>query len=306
MRTFKLFRSHCLLGATALLLAGIPSLAGCDAGNDGTGAEGDDDDDDDNDESSASGGDDDDDDGSDQDSESASGGDDDDDDDDEDSSTSADDDDDESNGSDDDDDGSETSSEVEESTEGEDDDETTLTDDDDDDSSSSGEEETSSSGEDSSDEVNCGDIMPSGSGNKGDVLHDFSAPDQEGNVHTLHQHCEEGVAIVISTEWCGPCNEEAPMLQKMYEKYKERGVVLIAMLVQDQNGATGDMALAQRWATKHGLTHPVVAPKESDVADYWSPLEGYPSFKTMKTGIVVEGVNPFPLSESDLEAIAPK
>ena len=172
-----------------------------------------------------------------------------------------------------------------------------------DESSTSSDDSDSSSSSTGGDD--CQGITASGGVGMGGVLHDFLAPDQNGAMHTLYQHCKQGVAMVISTEWCGPCNDEAPMLQEKYARYKDKGVVTITLMVQNDDGSASDAATAKRWADKHGLEHPVVAADERKIQDYWNPLDGYPSFKVLKTGIVVAASDPFPLSDSDLDGIVP-
>jgi thiol-disulfide isomerase/thioredoxin len=204
----------------------------------------------------------------------------------------------------------ETSSAEESSTEGE---ESTTADEEssqDGESSSTADESGDSSADTSDDDDDSGDpecqnIEPSGGVDPGDILHDVSAPDQNGNTHTVHQHCKEGIAIVISTEWCAPCNEEAPVLQEKYERYKDKGVVFMTFLVQSDDGSPADAATAMRWATKHKLTHPVLAPVQAEVTDYWTDFMYYPSYKLLKSGIVVAGPDPFVIMDADIDGIVP-
>lgn len=51
--------------------------------------------------------------------------------------------------------------------------------------------------------------------------------------------------------WCYPaCYEEAPRLQRMWERYRERGVVVIGANIQDRESA------AREFIRKFGQTFP--------------------------------------------------
>jgi cytochrome c biogenesis protein CcmG/thiol:disulfide interchange protein DsbE len=63
-----------------------------------------------------------------------------------------------------------------------------------------------------------------------------------------------GKAIVLNfwASWCIPCKDEAPVLQQTYEKYKQRGLVVLGVNTQDFRGD------ARRFMKRFGLTYPVV------------------------------------------------
>jgi len=64
--------------------------------------------------------------------------------------------------------------------------------------------------------------------------------------------------------WCKPCEEEMPGMERLYKKYKDKGLVVIA-LSEDADGAN-DVA---PFVKKYGLTFPVgLDPKMSVAAQY--------------------------------------
>jgi cytochrome c biogenesis protein CcmG/thiol:disulfide interchange protein DsbE len=62
-----------------------------------------------------------------------------------------------------------------------------------------------------------------------------------------------GQAVVLNfwASWCGPCKDEAPMLQAAWERYRDEGLVVIGIDAQDLRGD------AQRFADRYELTYPL-------------------------------------------------
>ena len=75
--------------------------------------------------------------------------------------------------------------------------------------------------------------------------------DLEGNSVNLDQY--KGMVILINNwaTWCPPCKAEMPTLQTYYEKYKNRGFILLAI-------DAGDPAVdVVEFKQSYGLTFPV-------------------------------------------------
>jgi cytochrome c biogenesis protein CcmG, thiol:disulfide interchange protein DsbE len=81
----------------------------------------------------------------------------------------------------------------------------------------------------------------------------------------------KGKAVVVNfwASWCIPCKEETPYLQKVYEKYKNRGLVVLGI---DNEDLRED---ARRFLTRYGVTYPVVYSKGASAAGRWG-TRGYP------------------------------
>jgi cytochrome c biogenesis protein CcmG/thiol:disulfide interchange protein DsbE len=62
-----------------------------------------------------------------------------------------------------------------------------------------------------------------------------------------------GKPLVINffASWCLPCKDEAPILQQTWERYRDRGLVVLGVDAQDFRGD------GRRFVRKHGLTYPV-------------------------------------------------
>jgi len=85
---------------------------------------------------------------------------------------------------------------------------------------------------------------------------DYAAPelileDLAGNEVSLKDHLGSVVLVNLWATWCPPCKEEMPTLQTFYEKYKDKGFVLIAI---DQEETR---EVVQPFVEEYGLTFPV-------------------------------------------------
>ena len=63
-----------------------------------------------------------------------------------------------------------------------------------------------------------------------------------------------GHAVVLDfwATWCGPCQAEAPIVNTIAQRYKDRGLVVVGVNTSDEDG------LAARFVAEKGLTFPIV------------------------------------------------
>ena len=69
--------------------------------------------------------------------------------------------------------------------------------------------------------------------------------------------------------WCIPCKDEAPALQKTYEKYRAQGLVVLGIDAQDFRED------AKRFAKRFGVTYPVVYDGSGSTLGKWG-VTGFP------------------------------
>jgi cytochrome c biogenesis protein CcmG, thiol:disulfide interchange protein DsbE len=62
-----------------------------------------------------------------------------------------------------------------------------------------------------------------------------------------------GKAVVLNfwASWCQPCKQEAPLLQKAWERYRGEGLVVLGVDAQDLKSD------ARRFVERYGLTYPI-------------------------------------------------
>ena len=71
--------------------------------------------------------------------------------------------------------------------------------------------------------------------------------------------------------WCDPCREEMPSLERLYREYRERGLRVVAISIDDG----GQADLINEFVSEHGLTFDVLHdPKSAIMRQY--PVRGVP------------------------------
>jgi cytochrome c biogenesis protein CcmG/thiol:disulfide interchange protein DsbE len=105
-----------------------------------------------------------------------------------------------------------------------------------------------------------------------------------------------GKVVVLNAwaSWCPPCKDEAPALQRAYERWKDRGVVVLGLDFQD---TTAD-ALA--FVDRHGITYPNVRDGSGDVVSRWGVTGPPETFFIDRQGRIVSHV-PGPLDLQTLD-----
>jgi peroxiredoxin len=65
---------------------------------------------------------------------------------------------------------------------------------------------------------------------------DFAQPDMDGKMVKVSDFLGQYVLIDFWASWCGPCRAENPHLVKAYEKYKPKGLEILAVSIDDNKG----------------------------------------------------------------------
>ena len=62
---------------------------------------------------------------------------------------------------------------------------------------------------------------------------DFTLPSRSGENVRLAEMQGEVVLVNFWASWCGPCREELPKLEEMHQKYKELGVKIVGINIDE-------------------------------------------------------------------------
>lgn len=106
------------------------------------------------------------------------------------------------------------------------------------------------------------------------------------------------VVLNIWASWCGPCTDEAPILQSIWDQYRDKGVYVLGVDVKD---LTGD---AEAFHRTYGLTYPVVRDGEGSIEGPYGTTGVPESFIIDPAGRVAAALRG-PLSTSGSSANVP-
>ena len=93
----------------------------------------------------------------------------------------------------------------------------------------------------------------------------------------------KGHAVLLDfwASWCGPCKAEAPIIDRVATRYKARGLVVIGVNTNDEEG------LGEAWAKGHHISYPIAFDQSSGAARAFE-VDGLPTLVVIsKTGKII-------------------
>jgi peroxiredoxin len=119
-------------------------------------------------------------------------------------------------------------------------------------------------------------------GSKGKTAPDFTLPDLNGETVHLNDFRGKPVLLNIFATWCGPCVDEMPLIQQVYETRAPDGLVVLVM----NTGESADEV--RQFMQENGYTFPVVLDGDQSVTQKYS-VRGIPTtFFIDSDGVIVE------------------
>jgi thiol-disulfide isomerase/thioredoxin len=88
------------------------------------------------------------------------------------------------------------------------------------------------------------------------------------------------VIVDFWATWCAPCKQELPLLEKLYQKYKGRGLMIVGVSVDQEAANVGAFVKQLK------LTFPIVHDKAHSVADRVKPPKMPSSYVVDRNGVV--------------------
>src|ERR1700744_5687333 len=98
----------------------------------------------------------------------------------------------------------------------------------------------------------------------------FSLPARGGTTIDLSQYKGQVVMINFWASWCGPCRQEMPLLENMYQKYKPLGFTLLGVNVEPEQKD------AENFLKQTPVTFPVLFDAKSKVSGLYN-VQGRPT-----------------------------
>ena len=123
---------------------------------------------------------------------------------------------------------------------------------------------------------------------------DFTLQTLDGDAVTLSELRGKAVLVNFWATWCPPCRAEMPAIQKLYDEYKERGFVVLAVNATYQDTSSAIPGFVE----EHNLTFPILLDNTGDSADQYQLRSLPSSFFIGRDGIIQEVVIGGPMAET--------
>ncbi len=108
---------------------------------------------------------------------------------------------------------------------------------------------------------------------KGQLAPDFSLTDLNGKQVSLADYAGKKVLVNFWATWCPPCRVEMPHMQKFYEDYEAKDVVILGV---NLTPTEKNRSVVQDFIQEQQLTFPIVLDQEGEVSQAYKVV-AYPT-----------------------------
>lgn len=114
------------------------------------------------------------------------------------------------------------------------------------------------------------------------IAPEFTVPSLTGGAVKLSNYRGKVVFINFWATWCATCKVEMPSMEKLYQRFKDRGFEMLTISVDK------DRSLIEPFMQEYALTFPVLLDPDSQVAKRKYKTTGVPeTFIVNREGIIV-------------------
>ncbi len=115
---------------------------------------------------------------------------------------------------------------------------------------------------------------------------DFTLKNLEGQEISLKQLRGKVILLNFWATWCGPCRVEKPTLEKLYHEFKDKGLVILAISL-DQGDS---LQTVRSYYKQYGYSYGALLDPEQEVAQMYA-VRGIPAtYLIDREGYIVGGV----------------
>lgn len=117
---------------------------------------------------------------------------------------------------------------------------------------------------------------------------EFQLPDLGSIVHSIEKYRGKIILINFWATWCVPCVAEMPSLERLYQAYRDKGFVVLAISVD----SLGSESVVRKFVEKNGLSFPILLDPEMKTVDPYG-VTGFPeTFFVDKNGAFLAILDP--------------
>ena len=109
---------------------------------------------------------------------------------------------------------------------------------------------------------------------------DFTLETPDGSTVRLSELKGKPVFINFCATWCGPCREEMPAMQELFDQYRDRGLVILAVEMEE------DARVVRRWIEQGGYTFTFVLDKEGEQVKRYNVTAAPTSYFVGRDGVI--------------------
>ena len=109
--------------------------------------------------------------------------------------------------------------------------------------------------------------------------YEFELKDQYGNLHKLEDYKGKVIFLNFWATWCGPCRNEMPEIQKLYEEYAAQGEnaeVAVIGVAGPGMGGEGSKEEIAAFMEENGYTYPVLMDETGEMFSYYG-ISAFPT-----------------------------
>lgn len=133
---------------------------------------------------------------------------------------------------------------------------------------------------------------------KGFLAPDFTLSTLEDETAQLSDLKGHIVIVNIWASWCKPCQYEMPAMQKIYDKYSQEGLILLAV----NNTYQDNLSDVISFVDENNLTFPILLDTNGEVSNLYQ-VQALPStFFINQDGIIEDIIIGGPMSEALIES----
>ena len=119
----------------------------------------------------------------------------------------------------------------------------------------------------------------------GNPAPDFTLTDMHGQEVALSQFRGKVVILNFWATWCPPCREEMPSMERLYRDYESKGLVMLAVNVEE-NGKK----MVGQFLQKTPYSFPILLDSDSIAQNAYGVFRFPESFIIDRNGVVVEKI----------------